>query len=115
MDVLYLHWLPPATDQQHGNIIDYNVSCVVVEEGRDPYDATLHDSSDAWTVLVSQLGYRPDSINKPINVAMPMFTPFQLLSCRVAGINKNGQGPYKYHVTTVNPPGNNGIQYLLYQ
>ena len=107
VDNLYLHWLPLATDQQHGKIIDYNVSCVAVEEGSDPYDLTLHDTSNAWTVLVSQLGYHPDNNNKPINVAMPMFTPFQLLSCRVAGINKNGQGPYKYHVTTVNPPGNN--------
>lgn len=104
MDALYLHWLPPATDQQHGIIIDYNVSCVSVKDGRDPHDPMVHDNN-AWTILVTQLGTLPGN-DKSINVAMPMFTPFQLLSCRVAGINKNGQGPYKYYVGIVNPPGN---------
>lgn len=105
IDALYLRWLPPATDQQNGIIIDYNVSCVLVEEGQDPYDPTLHDSNNTWTILVSQLGYHPGN-DKSINVAMPTFTPFRLLTCRVAAINKDGQGPYKYHVTTVNPLGN---------
>lgn len=105
VDALYLHWLPPATDQQHGIIIDYNVSCVTVKEGRDPHDPMVHDSNNAWTILVTQLGTLPGN-DKSINVAMPMFTPFQLLSCRVAGINKNGQGPYKYYIGIVNPPGN---------
>lgn len=108
IDQSYLHWLPPATDQQHGPIIDYNVSCVLVEEGHDPYDEVVHNAGSgngtAWKVLVSELDYQPEN-NKPINVAMPTFTPFRLLSCRVAGINKNGQGPYKYHVATVNPSG----------
>ena len=106
---LYLHWLPPATDKQHGMIIDYNISCVIVEDGSDPYDTTLHDTSNAWSLLISQLGYHPNN-DKSINVAMPMFTPFRLISCRVAGINKNGQGPYKYHLATITPPGNTGIQ-----
>ena len=81
------------------------MSCVAVVVGHDPYDATLHDSDSAWRLQLSQLGYRPDN-NKLINVAMPTFAPFQLLSCRVAGINENGQGPYKYYVTTVYPSGN---------
>ena len=104
VDASYLHWLPPATDQQNGVIIDYNVSCVVVEEGQDPYEPSLHHSNNTWRILISQLGYHPGN-NGSINVAMPTFTPFQLLSCRVASINKNGQGPYKYHVSPVNPSG----------
>jgi len=105
----YLHWLPPAAEEQHGMIIDYNVSCVMIEDGSDPYDATLHDISNAWSLLISQLGYHPSN-EKSINVVMPMFTPFRLISCRVASINKNGQGPYKYHLATITPPGNTSIQ-----
>lgn len=115
VDTLYLHWLPPATDKQHGLIIDYNVSCVSVEEGQDPFNAALHDNTNAWRMLVSELGFHPGKIES-INVAMPIFTPFKLLSCRVAGINKNGQGPYKYHVASVNPSSGkyNTIHWLFY-
>jgi len=113
-DLLYLHWLPPATDQQHGLIVDYNVSCVSVEEGYDPFNATLHDNANAWRILVSELGFHPGN-NESINVAMPTFTPLKLLSCRVASINKNGQGPYKYYIANVNPSGNyNAIHWLFY-
>lgn len=105
VSALYLHWLPLETDQENGIITDYNVSCVTVPEAHDPYDPALHQSRNAWRRLASQLGlYQPDN-NKDINVKLPTFPPFQLVSCRVAGINKNGQGPFKYHVATVNPSG----------
>lgn len=100
----YLHWSPPATSQQNGDIIDYIVSCVAVEDEGNPFDASLHENSDTWIMMLSESGYHGNNL---LQVTIPTVYPtHQLVSCRVAGINKDGRGPYQYYVTNIPPTGN---------
>ena len=100
-----LHWSPPAKSLQNGVILDYGISCVIVKDGENPFDTHLHANGDTWSVMLSELGGH-HSNDDPLYVTMPTtYPPYQLVSCRVAGINKDGRGPYEYHVTRVPSAG----------